>query len=81
MHQDGCIEVVLVCVIDDTSHTLHILCVLFFDYVEDIVESDDSDQSVFIINYRYRDKTVFLKKFRSLFLVIIDVCEDDVLLS
>ena len=52
------------------SHLFHILCSLFVDDVNDIVDGDDTYESVLLVNNGNRQKVVFLCNGRNLFTVI-----------
>jgi len=55
-----------------------ILCVFLLQYVDSVIECDNSDKPFLHINNRERKKIIFVKKISGNFLVVMSVYENDI---
>ena len=59
--------------IDDSVHTLYVLRILIFDYVQNVVEGYYAYEPMFSVNYRHSYETVFFELFCYFLLIFINV--------
>ena len=62
----------------DSCHLFDILCGLFLDDIDDIIDRDDTDHPVLVVHNRHRGKIVFLESHRGFLLVGRGIDADDV---
>ena len=63
---------------DDSSHLFDILRRLFFEDIDDVIDGDDSDETVLVVDNRHGGEVVLLEHIRRLFLVGKGIDADDV---
>ena len=77
--EDAGLEVGFICR-EDSCHLFDILCCLVFHDIDDIVDRDDTDETVFLVGDGQRDEVVSVEEFSDLFLVIRRRTFDDIII-